>query len=134
MDIEDERFVYVLGEENIHAEPALDGVYVIHTSLDQAHISDEDVVRSYKQLTRVERAFRSMKTMELQVRPIDHRLGGRVRAHIFLCMLAYYMQWHMVDAWRELLFVDEDQAAKATRDHTCWSWRMAAPCIACGRC
>ena len=57
-----------------------------------------------------------MKTMDLQVRPIHHRLEGRVRSHIFLCMLAYYVQWHMVDAWRELLFVDEDQAPKATRD------------------
>ena len=66
-----------------------------------------------------------MKTMDLQVRPIHHRLEGRVRAHIFLCMLAYYVQWHMVDAWRELLFVDEDQAARATRDPVAPAQRSA---------
>ena len=116
LEIEDDRFTYSLDEEKIAAEAALDGVYVIRTSLDTQRISDEDAVRSYKLLTQVERAFRSMKTMDLHVRPIHHRLEERVRTHIFLCMLAYYVQWHMVDAWRELLFVDEDQAAKKTRD------------------
>ena len=125
LDIEDKRFTYALDEENIQAEAALDGVYVIRTSLDKERISDEDAVRSYKQLTYVERAFRSMKTMDLQVRPIHHRLEGRVRAHIFLCMLAYYVQWHMVDAWRELLFVDEDQTARATRDPVAPAQRSA---------
>ena len=75
-----------------------------------------DAVRSYKLLSQVERAFRSLKSIELKVRPIRHRLENRVRAHIFLCMLAYYVQWHMVEAWRSLLFCDEDQAAKASRD------------------
>jgi transposase len=116
LDIGDGRFAYTFDEQKIDAEAALDGIYVIRTSLGAERISDEDAVRSYKQLTRVERAFRSMKTMDLQVRPIHHRLEGRVRAHIFLCMLAYYVQWHMVDAWRELLFVDEDQEARKTRD------------------
>ena len=73
-------------------------------------------VRSYKSLSQVERAFRSIKTMELKVRPIHHRLESRVRAHIFLCMLAYYVEWHMREAWRELMFADTEQAAKATRD------------------
>ena len=125
LDIEDKRFTYALDEENIQAEAALDGVYVIRTSLDKERISDEDAVRSYKQLTYVERAFRSMKTMDLQERPIHHRLEGRVRAHIFLCMLAYYVQWHMVDAWRELLFVDEEQTARATRDPVAPAQRSA---------
>ena len=125
LEIEDGRFAYTLDEEKIAAEAALDGIYVIRTSLDEQRISDEDAVRSYKQLTRVERAFRSMKTMDLHVRPIHHRLEGRVRAHIFLCMLAYYVQWHMVDAWRELLFVDEDQEAKATRDPVAPATRSA---------
>jgi len=116
LDIVDGHFSYAFDEEKIAAEAALDGIYVIRTSLAAERISDEDAVRSYKLLTQVERAFRSMKTMDLQVRPIHHRLEGRVRAHIFLCMLAYYVQWHMVDAWRELLFVDEDQAAKKSRD------------------
>ena len=73
-------------------------------------------VRTYKSLSQVERAFRSIKTMDLKVRPIHHHLENRVRAHIFLCMLAYYVEWHMRQAWRELMFADEDQAAKLTRD------------------
>lgn len=116
LEIEGGHFGYAFDEDKIATEAALDGIYVIRTSLDVQRISGDDAVRSYKQLTRVERAFRSMKTMDLHVRPIHHRLEDRVRAHIFLCMLAYYVQWHMVDAWRELLFVDEDQDAKTTRD------------------
>lgn len=116
LDIKANRFVHSLDEDQIAAEASLDGLYVIRTSLDKQHISAEDAVRNYKRLSNVERAFRSMKTMDLHVRPIHHRLEGRVRAHIFLCMLAYYVLWHMVDAWRELLFCDEDQDAKTTRD------------------
>ena len=114
LEIEDGHLRYRVDEQKIAAEAALDGIYVIRTSLHR--ISSDDAVRSYKRLTRVERAFRSMKTMDLHVRPIYHRLADRVRAHIFLCMLAYYVQWHMMSAWRELLFLDEDQQAKATRD------------------
>jgi hypothetical protein len=73
-------------------------------------------IRRYKSLAQVERAFRSLKTVDLKVRPIHHRLADRVRAHIFLCMLAYYVEWHMREAWRELMFADEDQQAKQTRD------------------
>ena len=73
-------------------------------------------VRNYKALANVERAFRSLKTVDLKVRPIHHRTADRVRAHILLCMLAYYVEWHMREAWRELMFADTDQAAKATRD------------------
>ncbi len=79
-------------------------------------MNTEDTVRSYKLLTQIERAFRSFKTMDLKVRPIHHRLENRVRAHFFLCMLAYYVEWHMIEAWRPLLFCDEDQDAKASRD------------------
>ena len=75
-----------------------------------------ETVRGYKQLSVVERAFRSFKTVDLMVRPIRHRLEDRVRAHIFLCMLAYYVQWHMIEAWRPLIYADEDQQAKAFRD------------------
>src|SRR5439155_16852459 len=74
------------------------------------------VVRNYKSLANVERAFRSLKTIDLKVRPIHHRTADRVRAHIFLCMLAYYVEWHMREAWRELMFADTDNQAKATRD------------------
>ncbi len=76
----------------------------------------DQVVRSYKLWSNVEQAFRCLKSVDLMVRPIRHRLEDRVRAHIFLCMLAYYVQWHMMEAWRPLLFADEDQDGKATRD------------------
>ena len=76
----------------------------------------DQAVRSYKNLSNVERAFRSFKTVDLMVRPIRHHLENRVRAHIFLCLLAYYVQWHMAEAWRPMLYADEDQQAKDSRD------------------
>ena len=100
----------------IAAEAALDGLYIIRTSVPAAQMDAPDCVRSYKALANVERAFRSLKTVDLKIRPIHHRLADRVRAHIFLCMLAYYVEWYMREAWRELMFADMDQAAKATRD------------------
>ena len=75
-----------------------------------------DCVRSYKALANVERALRSLKTVDLKIRPIHHRTADRVRAHILLCMLAYYVEWHMREAWRALMFADTDQDAKADRD------------------
>jgi transposase len=126
LEIEARRFAYTLDEDNIAAEAALDGLYVIRTSLDAERLSAEDAVRGYKQLTKVERAFRCMKTVDLQIRPIYHRLEPRVRAHLFLCMLAYYVQWHMLEAWRELLFCDPDQQAKSTRDPVAPATRSAA--------
>lgn len=102
--------------EHIAAEAALDGLYIIRTSVTAERMDSETCVRTYKSLAQVERAFRSLKTMDLKVRPIHHRLENRVRAHIFLCMLAYYVEWHMREAWRELMFADEDQAAKQVRD------------------
>jgi transposase len=126
LEIQPRHFAYLLDEDKITAEAALDGLYVIRTSLDQQRISAAQAVRSYKQLSRVERAFRSMKTVDLQVRPIRHHLEGRVRAHILLCVLAYYVQWYMVEAWRELLFCDEDQDAKTTRDPVAPATRSAA--------
>jgi len=116
LDIRDNGFDFEIDEPKVTAEAALDGIYVIRTSLSEQRINAEDAVRSYKLLTRVERAFRSFKTIDLKVRPIRHYLVNRVRAHIFLCMLAYYVHWHMLEAWRPLLFCDEDQDAKATRD------------------
>jgi hypothetical protein len=79
-------------------------------------LSAEDAVRHYKGLSQVERAFRSIKTMDLEVRPIRHYQEQRVKMHLFICMLAYYVKWHMMEAWRPLLFADEDQTAKQTRD------------------
>jgi transposase len=116
LEIEDGQLDFSIRQENVDAEAALDGLYVIRTSLPEEKLSCDDVVRTYKRLTQVERAFRSFKTIDLKVRPIHHRLESRVRTHIFLCMLAYYVQWHITEAWRSLLFSDEDQAAKMTRD------------------
>jgi transposase len=116
LDIHDDNFGFAIDQEKVAAEASLDGIYVIRTSLSEQQISDDDTVRSYKLLSQVERGFRSLKTIDLKVRPIRHRLEDRVRAHIFLCMLACYVQWHMIEAWRPLLFCDEAQEAKATRD------------------
>ena len=114
--IKEGQFSYHLLPEKVAEEAAMDGLYVIRTSLSKARMSGEDAVRSYKRLSNVERAFRSLKGIDLKVRPIYHHLEDRVRAHIFLCMLAYYVEWHMKEAWRELLFSDEDQQAKLARD------------------
>ena len=102
--------------DSIASEAALDGLYIIRTSVPREQMDAPQCVRNYKALANVERAFRSIKTIDLKVRPIHHRLAERVRAHIFLCMLAYYVEWHMREAWRELMFADTDQKAKATRD------------------
>ena len=116
VDIEDGSFTFERKAQNIIAEAALDGIYVIRTSVPTTRMTAEDCVRHYKSLAQVERAFRTLKSVDLRIRPIHHRLADRVRAHIFLCMLAYYVEWHLREAWRELLFADTDQAAKATRD------------------
>jgi len=116
LTIEASRFDYRLIEESVAAQAALDGLYVIRTAVAPERMDAPDVVRGYKRLTEVERAFRSLKTVDLEIRPIHHRLEKRVRAHIFLCMLSYYVEWHLREAWRELLFADEDRDAKATRD------------------
>jgi transposase len=116
LNIEDHDFGFHVDEEKVAEEATLDGIYVLRTSLTKERLSTEDTVRSYKSLSQVERAFRSMKTMDLKVRPIHHRLEDRVRAHIFLCMLAYYVEWHMREAWRSVLFCDEALQLKVTRD------------------
>jgi transposase len=116
LTIDDRRFSYRLLKEKVAGEAALDGLYVIRTSLSEEQSSAEDTVRYYKDLAKVEQAFRSLKSIDLKVRPIYHHLEKRVRAHIFLCMLAYYVEWHMKEAWRALLFSDEEQQAKKTRD------------------
>jgi transposase len=116
LTINESSLNFVRKEQAIAAEAALDGVYIIRTSLDAKSMDSADCVRNYKALANVERAFRSLKTVDLKVRPIHHRTADRVRAHILLCMLAYYVEWHMREAWRELMFADADQQAKATRD------------------
>lgn len=126
LDIQDRSFAFQRQVERIAAEAALDGIYVIRTSLPATRMDAADCVRHYKSLAQVERAFRILKSIDLRIRPIHHRLADRVRAHIFLCMLAYYVEWHLREVWRELLFADTDQAAKATRDPVAPAQRSAA--------
>jgi transposase len=114
--IEDDSFHYERKTANIEREESLDGVYVIRTSVRKEALSPQQVVAGYKSLSGVERAFRSLKTVDLQVRPIHHRLPDRVRAHILLCMLAYYVEWHMRQRLAPILFDDDDKSqAQAAR-------------------
>ena len=116
LDIRDDAFTFERNVESIAGEAALDGLYIIRTSVPAAQMDGANCVRHYKSLAQVERAFRTLKSVDLKVRPIHHRLADRVRAHIFLSMLAYYVEWHLREVWRELMFADEDQSAKAIRD------------------
>jgi Transposase DDE domain len=121
LEIADGRVSYARRSEQIAEEAALDGIYVLRTSVASERLHAPDVVRAYKQLKEVERDFRTLKGPELEIRPIHHRLEQRVRAHVFLCTLALYVEWHLRQAWRELTFHDEqrhdqpDPVAKATR-------------------
>jgi transposase len=117
VEIADNRLGWARKEESIAREKALDGLYIIRTPESAESLSAEDAVRAYKQLGDVEKAFRTLKGLDLRIRPIHHRLETRVRAHMFLCMLAYYVEWHMREALAPLLFVEENLAlARATRD------------------
>jgi transposase len=114
--IEENSFHYERKTANIEREESLDGIYVIRTSVKGEALSSQQVVASYKSLSGVERAFRSLKTVDLHVRPIHHRLPDRVRAHILLCMLAYYVEWHMRQLLAPILFDDDDKPqAQAAR-------------------
>jgi Transposase DDE domain len=101
-------FHYWREADKIAAEAALDGLYVIRSNVAAGRLTEAELVRSYKLLSRVERAFRSLKSVDLGVRPIRHRLADRVRAHVLICMLAYYVRWHLERAWAPLLFRDEE--------------------------
>jgi transposase len=120
LEIADTSLSFARKREQIDQEAALDGIYVLRTSVSAETLASDEVVRSYKQLKEVERAFRSLKG-PLEIRPVHHRLEDRVRAHVFLCTLAYYLEWHLRQAWRELTFTDErptpsaDPVAKAGR-------------------
>jgi hypothetical protein len=114
--ITDTRFSFARRTDEITVEAALDGLYVVRTSLPAAALDDTATVRSYKSLSLVERAFRCIKTVDLQIRPVYHWLADRVRAHVFLCMLAYYLEWHMRQRLAPLLYDDTDKdAAEAQR-------------------
>ena len=111
-EITDTSFAFQRKTAQIAAEAALDGIYVLRTNAEEQTLSTPDVVRAYKQLKEVERAFRTLKG-PLELRPIHHRLEDRVKAHVFLCMLSYYLAWHLRQAWKPLLFDDEQSPAQA---------------------
>jgi len=115
LTITDTAFAYERDAARIAAEAALDGIYVIRTNVPAERLGPDATVHAYKGLSHVERAFRSYKTVDLKVRPIHHRLADRVRAHVFLCLLAYYVEWHMRKALAPLLFDDEEPAAGEAR-------------------
>ena len=121
LTITDTTFTYSRKTEQITTEAALDGFYILRTSLPTDTLATADVVRAYKNLEQAERAFGSFKGPDLQIRPIHHHLETRVRAHVLICMLAYYLTWHLKAAWKPLLFSDEnrpvnpDPVAKALR-------------------
>jgi transposase len=121
IEITDTEFTYTRDTAAIDAEAALDGFYILRTSLTENDVPAGDVVRAYKNLEQAERAFGTLKGPDLQIRPIHHRLEDRVRGHVLICMLAYYLTWHLKAAWKPLLFTDEhrptspDPVAKAVR-------------------
>jgi transposase len=108
-EIEENSFVYSKNEEKIEEENKLDGLYVIRTSVQASEMSEQAVVKSYKSLSKVEQAFRCCKSIDLKVRPIYHYLEKRVKAHVFVCMLAYYVEWHLRELLAPLLFQDEEK-------------------------
>jgi len=115
LTIEEDRFDWQRKPASIEREAALDGIYVIRTSVPASNLTGQQVVATYKSLSTVERAFRSMKSVDLKVRPIHHHDPDRVKAHVFLCMLAYYVEWHMRRALAPLLFDEEDHEAAETQ-------------------
>lgn len=110
LTITDTSFSFARREEKIAAEAAIDGIYVVRTSSQEDAWDPADIVEHYKSLSLVENAFRSMKTVDLKVRPIHHRNSDRVRSHVFLCLLAYYVEWHMRSVLKPVLFDDEQSA------------------------
>ena len=115
LDISDEEFAFSRNHANIAAEQALDGIYIIRTSVGKERMTSREAVETYKNLAKVERAFRCLKSVDLAIRPIHHRVEKRVRAHVFLCMLAYYIEWHMRQALAPILFEDHDKHGDGTQ-------------------
>ena len=117
LTITENSFTYTRNKARIREEAALDGLYVVRSSVDKKQMNSEQVVETYKSLAKVERAFRCIKTVDLSLRPIYHRNEDRIRSHVFICMLAYYVEWHMRKQLRPLLFADDDQeSAVAARE------------------
>ncbi len=116
LEIEEDRFEVSRNQKKIDAESSLDGLYIIRSNVCASRMSDEQVVGHYKNLASVERAFRSLKSIDLRVRPIHHRLADRVRSHIFLCLLAYYIEYQLRQLLAPLMFTDEDKLSAESRD------------------
>jgi hypothetical protein len=114
--ITDDSFDYARNQVRIDAESAMDGLYVIRTDVDSETMPEKKVIAHYKNLAKVERAFRSMKSVDIHVRPIRHYLEDRVRAHIFICMLAYYIEFEMRELLAPLMFTDEEKTPPLDRD------------------
>jgi hypothetical protein len=128
--ITDDDFVFARDDAAIAAEARLDGVYVLRTSVPQADLDAAATVRSYKALSTVERAFRSIKTVDLEVRPVFHWNADRVRAHVFLCLLAYHLEWHMRQPLAPILFDDHDRAAAEAQRRSPVSKARVSPAAA----
>jgi transposase len=133
LDIGERHFTFARKTQAIEAEAALDGIYILRTNVAAERMEAAECVRNYQALSNVERAFRTLQTTDLKVRPIDHRVPDRVRAHLFLCLLAYYVEWHLREAWRELMFADADLSAKATRDPVAPAQRSKAAMVKISR-
>jgi hypothetical protein len=116
LEIAEDRFEVSRNQEKIDAESSLDGLYIIRSNVEASQMSDEQVVGHYKNLASVERAFRSLKSIDLRVRPIHHRLSDRVRSHIFLCMLAYYVEYELRQLLAPLMFTDEEKTPAESRE------------------
>ena len=116
LTITDDAFSYCRNQQGIETEAALDGLYVVRSSVEKKRMDSETLVETYKSLAKVERAFRCMKTIDLSLRPIYHHNEERIRSHVFICMLAYYVEWHLREQLRPMLFADDDrEAATAER-------------------
>ena len=119
IEITDDGLTATRNQDRLSQEAALDGFYIIRTNVSEEQFASDEVVGAYKRLSLIERAFRSLKTMDLKVRPIFHRLSDRVRAHVLLCALSYYVEWHMRRALAPMLFDDDDKAsAEAARPNS----------------
>jgi transposase len=116
LEIDDCSFNFSLNEESIASEKILDGIYILRSSLSAEEMEIEECVRQYKNLANDEKAFRTMKISDLKIRPIYHYLDQRIKMHIFLTMLSYYVEWHLNDVWRDLTFCDTEQDLKKYRD------------------
>ena len=111
LQIDEDRFWFRRNQDSIDQETALDGIYVVRTNVPATQLSSDKVVQAYKGLSNVEQAFRSLKSVDLKIRPVHHRLADRVRSHVLLCMLAWYVEWHLRDRLAPLLFDDSQPMA-----------------------